>query len=247
MAVDLRAPAAAPTMARPAWSQAASVLMWQAGDSAQGPVDVPVPVSATVVPAATGSPEAPVRTASPVRPSLQQDKQADPAAALSVPTTTLAGPAPARSDLSFADPVILPRPFHPMVAAIAAQAAHPAAGKTEGRSTELILHPAELGRIRFSLSGAGDQLTIAINAENRETLALLQRHIPALQAELQREGLGQANLAFSGWGGDGAARQDTPASAPPGFWSDGAAESPAVQPPDPRPAPLPGGGLDLRL
>lgn len=251
MAIDLRGPdAPAPPVARPAVSQVASVLIWQA---AATPALEETLATATAATAAAVEPESAAAThpASAQRPTI---KGAIPAVATgpqAVALSTQAAPvvaAPARAGPDGpATAEALPQPFHPMVAAIAAQAAHPPSAKPAGSATELILHPAELGRIRFSLSGAGDQLTIAINAENRDTLALLQRHLPALQAELQREGLAQANLAFSGWGGDGAARQDAPASAPPGFWSDGPADAPAVLPPDPRPAPLLGGGLDLRL
>lgn len=248
MAVGLRTSAAPAPAAKPAWSQAASVLMWQAGDvAAQGPVDAPPPGAAAAARLVTESPEGQARSASPAQAIPYDGIQVDPAAAPAAPLAAPTIPVPSQPVLAQVEPVSLPRPFHPMVAAIAAQATHPAAAKPASAATELILHPAELGRIRFSLSGAGDQLTIAINAENRETLALLQRHIPALQAELQREGLGQANLAFSGWGGEGAARQDAPASAPPGFWSDATTDAPAVPPTDSRASPLPGGSLDLRL
>lgn len=253
MAIDLRGPdAPAPPVARPAVSQVASALIWQAAATpaleetlataaaTAATVVVVEPESATATHPA-GAPRPTIKGAIPAVATSPQAVALSTQAAPVAAAPTLAGPdRPATAEA-------LPQPFHPMVAAIAAQAAHPPAAKPGGSATELILHPAELGRIRFSLSGAGDQLTIAISAENRDTLALLQRHLPALQAELQREGLAQANLAFSGWGGDGAARQDAPASAPPGFWADGPADAPAVLPPDPRPAPLLGGGLDLRL
>lgn len=250
MAIDLRGPEApVPPVARPAVSQVASALIWQA--AATPATEETLATAAAAAAFAESESAAATHPASAQRPAIKRTVPAVASSPQAMTPSTQAAPVVAAPGLpgpeGTASAVALPQPFHPMVAAIAAQAAHPPTAKPADSATELILHPAELGRIRFSLSGAGDQLTIVINAENRDTLALLQRHMPALQAELQREGLGQANLAFTGWGGEGAARQDTPASAPPGFWSDGPAEGSAVTPPDPRPAPLLGGGLDLRL
>lgn len=121
------------------------------------------------------------------------------------------------------------------------------ADEAEPSQTELLLHPADLGRIRFALSGSGHHMTITVTAESPETLRLLQSHAEALRGELAREGLGQAALSFAG-PGPGDSGSQTPRSP---F----AAAAPLdTEPADPDPAtlttgrPLPGNsGLDLRL
>jgi flagellar hook-length control protein FliK len=141
----------------------------------------------------------------------------------------------------------LPRPFHPLVGAIKGHAVTRSPAATAPSGTELVLHPVELGRIRFALSGSGDQMTIAIAADNGDTLALLQRHAGDLQSELAREGLGQASLSFgaSSDGSSSGAGPRVPAPAP--FAGEAETDLAPLPSPQPQPRVNPPGGLDLRF
>jgi hypothetical protein len=146
-------------------------------------------------------------------------------------------------------PSALPAPFHPLVASIRTHAAARETASAQPSGTELLLHPADLGRIRFALSGSGTQLSITVAADNPGTLQLLQSHAADLRAELAREGFGQASLTFSGQGtgdtGGQGARDHTGAALAIGDTPD-LAPQPLLPTPTPR-APQPGGGLDLRF
>ena len=262
-------------------SQAATILIWQAGigtDTSGAPKTAPSGLTKSKSPQSL--PSAPIAAPGPVSqtdaalPPQYQTPQ--PGGDMLPPKPTaekpaggviteiapqppdpgapaLFAPLGAALNKPVATATTLPAPFHPLVAAIHLQAAAHGHLATDQAGAELLLHPADLGRIRFALSGTGDQLTITIAAENPDTLRLLQRHATDLRAELAREGLGQAALSFAGpgsgnSGGQGARGQ--PFAAPP------AAEQTELAPPIPLPpTSLPpaaiarqsDGGLDLRL
>ena len=110
---------------------------------------------------------------------------------------------------------------------------------------ELILEPAELGRMRFDMVTQGDQVQITLAAERPDTLELLRRHADDLRQEFRASGIDTGSLSFGQWGqqGQGASKPD----APSGF----AADDPIIPTPsEPIPAPrasVAGTGLDLRL
>jgi len=256
-------------------SQAAAILIWQASIGAEAsaafkptaplltqpnpPASPPIAATPTLGPILLTDPvlQAQLQNLQPVGDEVPPPPAAEtPSGAASADSTLqLPGPGALSAfalDAALTKPAVpataLPTPFHPFVASIRLHAAaheHLAAGSA---GAELLLHPADLGRIRFAMSGIGDQLTITIAAENPGTLQLLQRHVTDLRAELAREGLGQAALSFAGpgpgnSGGQGA--RDQPLTAPP------TAEPTDLAPPTPPPpvaiAPQTGGGLDLRL
>ena len=110
---------------------------------------------------------------------------------------------------------------------------------------ELILEPAELGRMRFDIVSHGDQLQVTLAAERPETLVLLRRHADDLRQEFRAAGMDAGTLSFSQWGqsGQGSAKPDPAA--------DNAADDtthPVLSEPIPVPRPrVAGAGLDLRL
>lgn len=111
-------------------------------------------------------------------------------------------------------------------------------------STEVRLEPAELGKVRLTLSEAeGGAMTVVISAERPETMDLLRRHVGALSAELRQLGYGDVSYEFDG-SGNGSSTQTHPETDD---------ESLADLPDEgPRAAPSPvtgpdNGGLDLRL
>ncbi len=110
---------------------------------------------------------------------------------------------------------------------------------------ELILEPAELGRLRFDLVTTGDQVQVNLSAERPETLDLLRRHADELRQEFRASGLDTGTLSFGQWG-KGAGDRAVPDQ--PGA---------EIAPDDPLPLatltlstsrrPVSGSGLDLRL
>ena len=110
---------------------------------------------------------------------------------------------------------------------------------------ELILEPAELGRLRFELVTQGDQVQVNLAAERPETLDLLRRHADELRQEFRASGLDAGTLSFGQWGKgrDDRAFPDQPGAAT-------AADDPLpltlLLPSVPR-NPVSGMGLDMRL
>jgi flagellar hook-length control protein FliK len=110
-----------------------------------------------------------------------------------------------------------------------------------------MLNPVELGRVHFALSGSGDQMTIIISADNPSTQQLLQAHAAELQGELERAGLGLADLSFVSTGGDRGGNRGAFAQPQPEASSASHAEPPDdIQTPSPPPR-TSTSGLDLRL
>lgn len=79
---------------------------------------------------------------------------------------------------------------------------------------EVVLEPAELGRVEIRLERDGAKASLHVQAERPETLALLQRDGAELNRALSQAGLapeGGLSMSFSLSGGDsGSARRDGP-------------------------------------
>ena len=70
----------------------------------------------------------------------------------------------------------------------------------EGRShAELLMNPAELGRIQFDLITQGDQVQVTLSVERPETLELLRTNAEALRQEFRNAGLNADTLNFGQW------------------------------------------------
>ncbi len=156
---------------------------------------------------------------------------------------------------TFSDPVQGPgsiaakegiQPLRITPEAISQQVVHVVVSHAEDRA-ELLLQPAELGRLRFEFTHRGDAVQVTIMAERPETMDLLRRNVDQLLGDLRTAGFSGSELSFGAWGqGQGQARpsammvEDTA--------SDGAAPQPILpvfqQTPVPRSR---AGGLDLRL
>ena len=255
---------------RSEYSQAAAILIWQAGLGAE-PEAAPAPVASAAsdtagqanlvlltragaaAPAQMLQPDADLSAA-----AHGADAASDTPAVAASPPATLAGAiaslatVPGMAESPAAEgKMALPAPFHPLVASIRTHAALRSPAHTEPIGTELLLHPADLGRIRFALAGSGDQLTITVAADNPGTLQLLKSHAADLRAELAREGFGQASLSFTGPGSGGTQShtgREQPASPVPVPDPTPADPTPIAPLQTPAPmAPPAGGGLDLRL
>ena len=115
--------------------------------------------------------------------------------------------------------------------------------------SEIVLEPAELGRLRFQLVTKGDQVEIHLAAERPETLDLMRAHATELRQEFRNAGLDTGSMNFSQWGQS--AREDRGFTAQSGrnaplddsFGESFAPTSAAT--PSPRAASS--AGLDLRL
>lgn len=113
----------------------------------------------------------------------------------------------------------------------------------EGHShAELLMNPAELGRIRFDLITQGDQVQVTLSVERPETLDLLRANTEALRQEFRAAGLTADTLNFGQWSQRPPARDQT--AAPPDQAAPAqlphAIPAPYIKPPS-------ASGLDLRL
>lgn len=113
----------------------------------------------------------------------------------------------------------------------------------EGHShAELLMNPAELGRIRFDLITQGDQVQVTLSVERPETLDLLRANTEALRQEFRAAGLTADTLNFGQWSQRPPARDQS--AAPPDQ------ATPALPPhaiPTPYNKPPSTSALDLRL
>lgn len=112
-----------------------------------------------------------------------------------------------------ATPMAFARPEIPRHMAM--QLAEAAQRAGSGRATELMLNPAELGRVKISLNSNEGAVMVHVVADRPETLDLMRRHAEMLAQEFHSIGYGQAQFSFSHNG----ARDGTPArpdSATPG-------------------------------
>jgi hypothetical protein len=93
---------------------------------------------------------------------------------------------------------------------------------------ELLLDPAELGRLRFEMTTTGDRVQVNLSVERGETLDLLRRNVDVLRNEFREAGFDASTLTFGQWGksGDG----ETPTARSPIPDDDLPAKDPAAQP-----------------
>ena len=70
----------------------------------------------------------------------------------------------------------------------------------QDRTADILLNPAELGRVRISLQSGDTGVTVNILADRPETLELLRRNVDLLAQDFQDIGYGAADFAF-GQGG----------------------------------------------
>lgn len=192
------------------------------GATAQPPQDHPRDASTAASPTATP----------PDQTALQ--RLADPAHPQTNPTPIQPYPAaqtaPPRSPLATAVPAqLLP---------------HHAAAQTGG--VDVLLHPEELGHVKFQIQQHGETVRILLSAERPETLDLLRRHSDQLLQEFRQSGFSQASLDFGHWGQQ---QRSPPPPAESAALFDADAREPVVpaRPATP-PAAIPSGqGLNLRL
>ncbi len=108
---------------------------------------------------------------------------------------------------------------------------------------EVLLNPAELGRIRFDLITQGDQVHINLTVERPETLDLMRAHAETLRQEFRAAGLNTDTLNFGQWA------QRAPSRDQPETVSRDVVDS--LSPPQiiaaPYVKPVSASGLDLRL
>ena len=121
-----------------------------------------------------------------------------PEAALSVTGAAISAAALVQPDSPFAP---LPKAALTLHANMPAVIAHlHQGGAHEGNShAELLMNPAELGRIRFDLITQGDQVQVTLSVERPETLDLLRANAEALRQELRAAGLNTDTLNFGQW------------------------------------------------
>lgn len=67
-------------------------------------------------------------------------------------------------------------------------------------STEIVLNPHELGRVKVTISGDSADLHVALVVERPETLDLVRRHAEILVRELRQSGVEQTRLDFMAQG-----------------------------------------------
>jgi hypothetical protein len=102
-----------------------------------------------------------------------------------------------------AEPSLPPKTAQALHAQLPAVIEHLQHGPTrEGHShAEVLLNPAELGRIRFDLITQGDQVQVRLAVERPETLDLLRAHAETLRQEFRAAGLNTDTLNFGQWSG----------------------------------------------
>jgi len=64
------------------------------------------------------------------------------------------------------------------------------------RAVSIQLAPADLGRLSIRLGIAEDEIHAVIRAQSEETLAILERHLPELEAALGDQGFEGASFEF---------------------------------------------------
>ncbi|MEO8240663.1 MAG: flagellar hook-length control protein FliK [bacterium] len=113
---------------------------------------------------------------------------------------------------------------------------------SRGDKVEIVLDPAELGKVRFELTTVNDRVQVNLSVERGETLDLLRRNADSLRAEFRDAGFDGSSLNFSHW------NQRSPDSKPPTTPADDATfDMPDAATPAPLRLNSTGKGLDLRL
>jgi len=103
----------------------------------------------------------------------------------------------------------------------------------------LVLEPADLGPLHFTIEMADGRLAVTVTAERAETLDLMRRHPETLAEAFRAAGFGTVDMSFGRHPGQAAADPGGPAAAP--------VAAAAATPPRPAPPPPVHGRLDLRL
>lgn len=178
----------------------------------------PLPVSAPVagprpaageagMPEAEAPPEIRSAAAGAIQPAATTGETERPAA-IAPPAVPLATPLPAVAEA--VPPAVAARAGHGP-APVSRQVAD-AVVRMRAEVTEITLAPAELGKLRITLSRDSHGLVVTLAAERPEALDLLRRHMDLLRQELAAQGEDDARLDFTAAGqGDGFAqpgRQD---------------------------------------
>lgn len=88
--------------------------------------------------------------------------------------------------------------------------------KVTGETTEILLDPEELGRVRMTLSGAENGGIVMLQVERPETLELMRRNIEQMRAELVEAGW--ENVEFS-FGQENSPDQHKEAESDPSGWT----------------------------
>lgn len=172
--------------------------------------------TADVVPPTTANPIAPRPTSGTVQPAVARNSSeprlaptqpltavpavnalTDPASLEGQIETALAdirapGPTSVQSHIPMAQAA--PQHLHATVAKQIADAAQ----NSSDRQIELTLSPAELGKVRMSLSSTDAGVSVLIHADRPETLDLMRRNIGDLESEFADMGYGDVDFAFSG-------------------------------------------------
>lgn len=88
-----------------------------------------------------------------------------------------------------------PAPATPETARNAATQIAAAITGSDGKTTEIVLNPEELGRVRLSLAVEDNAIVLNVLAERTETQDLLRRHMDQLAQEFRE--LGYASISFT--------------------------------------------------
>ncbi|KQI69928.1 hypothetical protein AN189_00490 [Loktanella sp. 3ANDIMAR09] len=136
-------------------------------------------------------------------------------------------------------------PVAPPVAGSVAQQIAVTINQAAERTVELALNPAELGRVRMTLTAQDQGMMIHVLTERPETSDLMRRHVDVLQQELRALGYTSVKLDFDA----GGAAHDRARGQPEHLQnaSEIGTVSSSNQPIQPQPTPIRIGGLDLRL
>ncbi|TCP27670.1 flagellar hook-length control protein FliK [Rhodovulum adriaticum] len=135
-------------------------------------------------------------------------------------------------------------PPHPHGEAAARQVAEAMQTPPRDGRIELALEPAELGRVRLTLTAAEQAMTVVLSADRPETLELMRRHGEMLAGALRAAGYEGVSLDFAGGGTGRQAADPAPAlpeNAPCPHAPDGDCTAPPAAPS------RPGQSLDLRV
>ncbi len=122
-------------------------------------------------------------------------------------------------------------PAHPVAAEHGASPVRQISAAVQGsadRSFEILLNPAELGKVRIQMTPSDGGIIVSIQADRPETLDLLRRHADMLAQDFRSIGYGTAEFSF-GQGNRGhpfSAQADFSGEGP-GETADPGAESPA--------------------
>jgi len=124
----------------------------------------------------------------------------------------------------------------------------PQAQLAETGAVEVVLHPEELGSVRFQIQHHGESVRVILCVERPETLELVRRHADLLMQEFRQAGFSGATLGFGSWAQQGGQPDTPPPPADKPQPEDASFVAPAaVRAAVPSAVPYGGHGLNLRL